>query len=92
MVQVLDNKNDSNTLKKIINDIDNLEDVPKITSREMDVIKWCCEGLSSKEIADKLNVSVRTIDAHKGNIFKKLNLSSTVEHVRYAAKVGMFKK
>lgn len=92
MVQVLDNKNDSNTLKKIINDIDTLDDVPKITSREMDVIKWCCEGLSSKEIADKLNVSVRTIDAHKGNIFKKLNLSSTVELVRYAAKVGMFKK
>ena len=55
-----------------------MEDVPKMTSRELEVVKLCCEGLTSKEIAGKLNVSVRTIDTHKSNIFKKLSISSTL--------------
>lgn len=60
-----------------------------MTSRELEVIRLCCEGRTSKEIAGRLNVSVRTIDTHKSNIFKKLNISSTVELVRYAAKAGL---
>lgn len=35
-------------------------------------------------------VSVRTVDAHKGNIFKKLKISSTVELIRYAVKAGLY--
>lgn len=90
IVPAIANKNESVKLKEIVNDIETMEDIPKMTSREQDVIKLCCEGLSSKEIADKLNVSVRTIDSHKSNIFKKLNISSTVELVRFASKAGMY--
>lgn len=64
--------------------------LPKMTGREMEVVKLCCDGLTSKEIAGKLNVSVRTVDAHKGNIFKKLKISSTVELIRYAVKAGLY--
>ena len=67
-----------------------MEEVPKMTSRELEVVKLCCEGLTAKEIAGKLNVSVRTIDTHKSNIFKKLIISSTLEIVKYAVKAGIY--
>ena len=56
----------------------------------LDIVKSCCEGMTSKEIARKLNVSVRTIDTHKSNIFKKLSISSTLELVKYAVKAGIY--
>lgn len=80
---------------KIINEvIDTLQDgdsVPQLTKRELEVVKLCCEGLQSKEIADRMNVSVRTIDAHKANIFRKLKINNTVELVKYAAQTGLLK-
>lgn len=90
MVPAIADKNESGLIKEIVNDIETMDDVPKMTNRELDVIKLCCDGLSTKEIADRLHVSVRTIDAHKSNIFKKLNISSTVELVRFASKAGMY--
>ena len=91
IVPAIADKSKSGLLKEIVNDIETLDDVPKMTNREQDVIRLCCDGLSTKEIADRLNVSVRTIDAHKSNIFKKLNISSTVELVRFASRTGMYK-
>ncbi len=80
---------------KVINEvIDTLEDgdsVPQLTKRELEVVRLCCEGLQSKEIADRMNVSVRTIDAHKANIFRKLKINNTVELVKYAAQTGLLK-
>lgn len=90
-ILAMTNRHNSLEFKKIVNNANFINDVPKMTNRERDVIKLCCNGLSSKEIADKLHVSVRTIDAHKSNIFKKLNISSTVELVKIAVKTGMFK-
>ena len=49
----------------------------------------CCEGLQNKEIAARMNLSVRTIDNHKSNIFHKLKINSTVELVKYAAEAGL---
>ncbi|MGM9817528.1 MAG: response regulator [Paludibacteraceae bacterium] len=54
------------------------------THREMDIIRLCAEGLSLKEIADTLNISARTVDTHKTNIFRKLGINNSVELVRYA--------
>jgi DNA-binding NarL/FixJ family response regulator len=57
-----------------------------LTPREREIIKYVAEGLMNKEIADKLCISVRTVDTHKNNILTKLDLKSTVDLVKYAIK------
>lgn len=60
-------------------------DDPSIFSKkELEIIQLSCEGYLSKEIANKLNISPRTVEGHKAKIFKKLGLNTTVEMVRYA--------
>jgi DNA-binding NarL/FixJ family response regulator len=54
------------------------------SDREMDVMRLCCEGFLSKEIADKLDISPRTVDNHKRNIFHKLGINNSLELVKYA--------
>lgn len=56
------------------------------TIKELEIISLSCEGLQRKEISDKMNISPRTVDTHKTNIFKKLGLSNSIELVRYAIK------
>jgi RNA polymerase sigma factor (sigma-70 family) len=56
----------------------------KLSVREKEVLKMVAEGASNKEIADKLNISVRTVDHHRARIIEKLNLKSTAELIRYA--------
>ncbi len=60
-----------------------------LTAREIEVVKYCCEGLISKEIADKMGISQRTVDSHKNNIFRKLGINTTVELVGYAHRAGL---
>lgn len=90
LVPAISNNNESEQMKEIVDNIETMDDVPKMTSRELEVVKLCCEGLTSKEIAERLNVSVRTIDTHKSNIFKKVGISSTLELVKYAIKAGIY--
>jgi DNA-binding NarL/FixJ family response regulator len=59
------------------------------TDREKEIIALCRDGLLSKEIAERLNISPRTVDSHKNNIFKKLDINNTVEMVQYALKHGI---
>lgn len=58
----------------------------QLTKRENEILKLFAEGLSNKEIADKLFISIRTVESHKNNIMQKLELKSTVELVKYAIK------
>ena len=60
-----------------------------LTPREQEILRWLAEGLSAKEIADKLFISQKTVENHRANIMNKLDLHSTVELVRYAAKYGL---
>jgi DNA-binding NarL/FixJ family response regulator len=60
-----------------------------LTPREQEVMVLLAEGLSSKEAAEKLFISPKTVENHRSNILRKLNLHSTIELVRYAARLGM---
>lgn len=59
-------------------------DTIALTDREKEVVKLLCEGLKGKDIAERMNVSLRAVNSHKTNIFNKLGISSSVELVRYA--------
>ncbi len=59
-----------------------------LTGREMEVLKMVTRGLSNKEIAEALYLSVRTVQGHLVNIFNKLKVSSRTEAVVYALKEG----
>lgn len=58
----------------------------KLSKLEIEVLCLIAEGLSSKGIADHLFISVRTVDTHRSNILHKLELSNTVQLVRFAIK------
>ncbi|MBC8273691.1 MAG: response regulator transcription factor [Chloroflexi bacterium] len=59
-----------------------------LTEREMEVLRWAVKGMSNKEIADALCLSVRTVQAHLQNIFNKLGVGSRSEAIVYALKKG----
>ncbi len=63
--------------------------VDLLSSREREVLQLIAEGKTNKEIATKLNLSVYTVDSHRGKIMEKLNLHSTGELVRFAIKHGL---
>jgi DNA-binding NarL/FixJ family response regulator len=60
-----------------------------LTSREREILQLIAEGKTNKEIAQLLNLSVYTVDAHRGRIMEKLNLHSTGELVRFAMRAGL---
>jgi len=60
-----------------------------LTSREREVLQMLAEGKTNKEIAGVLNLSVYTVDAHRGRIMEKLNLHSINELVRFALRSGL---
>ncbi len=60
-----------------------------LTSREREVLQMIAEGKTNKEIATALNLSVYTVEAHRGRVMEKLNLHSTGELVRFALRSGL---
>ena len=63
----------------------------KLTTREQVILSYIAQGNSSKEIARILNISFRTVEAHRRNIKAKLNIDSLAELVRYAVNHGLVK-
>ena len=63
--------------------------VDLLSSREREILQMIAEGKTNKEIASILNLSVYTVDAHRGHIMDKLNLHSVNELVRFAVRKGM---
>jgi DNA-binding NarL/FixJ family response regulator len=59
-----------------------------LTARETEVLKLIAEGKTSKEISALLGLSIRTVDNHRGNILRKLNVSKSVDLVRHAMSMG----
>ena len=60
----------------------------ELSEREAEVLRLIAWGYSNKEVAARLNVSVKTVEAHKSNLMKKLDLGSRVDIVRYALQRG----
>lgn len=62
---------------------------PIITSREKEVLELISQGLTNKEIADKLFVSTSTIDSHRKNLLAKFNVINTAALITAAGKMGL---
>jgi two-component system response regulator NreC len=62
-----------------------------LSEREEDVLKMVAWGYSNKEIAAQLEISVKTVEAHKANSMKKLELRSRIDVVRFALLQGWLK-
>ncbi|RJR31381.1 MAG: DNA-binding response regulator [Desulfobacteraceae bacterium] len=60
-----------------------------LTPREQEVLRMLAEGLSSKEVAEKLFISPKTAENHRASIMNKLGLHSIHELIRYAARLGL---
>ena len=60
-----------------------------LTNREREVLQLVAEGKSNKEVANLLNLSVYTVETHRGNILEKLNLHSVPELILYAVRKGI---
>jgi len=58
----------------------------ELTSRETEVLKMLAEGIPNYEIAEKLFISIRTVESHKSHIMQKLEIHTTAELVKFAIK------
>ncbi len=78
-------------LSRYVNTLNSAEDYQNeafesLSSRQIEILKMWGESHSNQEIADKLFISVRTVESHKNHIMQKLNLKSTVDLVKFAIK------
>ena len=65
------------------------ERAKRLTKRELEVLQLICNGLSNKEIAAQLEVSVNTVAVHRANIMNALDVHKTAELVKYALQNGL---
>ncbi|PLX07930.1 MAG: DNA-binding response regulator [Marinilabiliales bacterium] len=65
------------------NSSDKLEN---LTLREKEILRYVAEGYNNNDIVERLNISIRTVETHKTNIMKKLELHNVVELVKFAIK------
>jgi len=62
-----------------------------LTIREIEILRYIARGHTNRQIAQVLNISIRTVESHRSNLMEKLDLHSRVELVRYADKYGLLK-
>lgn len=60
-----------------------------LTVREREIFQLLAEGLKNQEIADRLHVSVKTVETHRAHIMEKLNLNNIAELVKYSIEIGI---
>jgi DNA-binding NarL/FixJ family response regulator len=61
----------------------------KLTRRQVEVLRLVAEGHRTREIADRLKLSVKTVESHRGEVMKRLGMHDVVSLVRYALRVGL---
>jgi DNA-binding NarL/FixJ family response regulator len=63
--------------------------VPPLTKREIEILRYIAQGLTNKRIAEKIYLSVRTVNTHRNNLMQKLDIHDTAGLVRYAIQNGI---
>ena len=56
----------------------------RLTSRQIEVLQLIAEGFGNKEIADRLQISVKTVEFHRGRLMAKLGAHNVADLIRYA--------
>jgi len=79
----------SSSISKMLLENPMKADKEKLTTREQVILSYVASGLSSKEVARKLDISFRTVDVHRRNIKAKLKIDTLAELVRYAVSHGL---
>jgi DNA-binding NarL/FixJ family response regulator len=62
---------------------------PRLTERETEVLRLVAKGLTSRQVAERLVLSTRTVENHVNNTLAKLQLHSRTQLVRYAIETGL---
>jgi two-component system response regulator NreC len=60
-----------------------------LSDREKEILTWSVKGYTNKEIAEKLVISVKTVETHKSNVMEKLGIKSRPDLIKYALKKGL---
>ncbi len=74
---------------QMLNEEDHTAGLNQLSEREIEVINHIRDGLSSKEIADKLAISIKTVEVHRHNILKKLKVKNTASLINYINSSGL---
>jgi two-component system secretion response regulator SsrB len=69
--------------------IDTMASEPKITTRETEILRYLAEGYSNKEVARRLDLSVRTVETHRLNLRRKTQTGRLHELVKLARAMGL---
>lgn len=65
------------------------DSLQELTPRQREILQLVAEGHSSKEIANKLNLSIKTVETHRGELMNRLNIHDIAGLVRYAIRTGL---
>lgn len=69
--------------------IEKRKDLKSLTKREKEILNLLATGLISKQIADRLYISINTVNTHRQRIIEKLDLTNTAEAVNYSMSGGL---
>jgi len=61
-----------------------------LSKREIEIIKLIQEGLTNKEISERMFISLKTVESHRTNIFRKLRIKNVAELLKYVHENMMF--
>ena len=84
------NNLESITLREIKDRAFAIEEISKLTNREIEVLTLIVKGYCGKGVAKELGVSPRTVEIHRGNAFRKLNARSMADAVRIGLLAGLY--
>ncbi len=76
-------------LRNVVAHTNSANGVDALTGREREILKLVAESNSTKEIAQKLGISAKTVDNHRTNLMRKLNLHDVASLTRYSLEIGL---